>query len=284
MASDSDDPLKQDVGANREGEAVVVDADRVARFAEATGEPVTMFEEGAVVPPVYAAIASLSSHGRLLADVVRHEVAVLSIHVGQTMTFHRPIRVGTTVTSHATLAEVRSGPFGCALTMFVEVFGDGSLAVEGYHRVLLRSVRTKRVGGEVPPPAAPRRGQTELGRLVFDIADDQSVRYARASGDLLPVHTDPVVAKAAGFPGLILHGMCTFAMCGRAALDLSAGGPGRGDSRSLRMLSASFKRPVVCGQRAEVRGVAGDRGSVHLSVVQQGRSAVRDAWALVGDA
>lgn len=41
------------------------------------------------------------------------------------------------------------------------------------------------------------------------------VRYAGASGDFNPIHTDPTFAKSVGLDGTIAHGMFTMAQIGR---------------------------------------------------------------------
>ncbi|MCB1145686.1 MAG: MaoC family dehydratase [Leptospiraceae bacterium] len=41
------------------------------------------------------------------------------------------------------------------------------------------------------------------------------VRYAGASGDFNPIHTDPEFAKNVGLPGTIAHGMYVMAILGR---------------------------------------------------------------------
>ena len=43
-------------------------------------------------------------------------------------------------------------------------------------------------------------------------------RYAEASGDPNPIHTDPEFAKNAGLPGCILHGLWTMAQVARVQL------------------------------------------------------------------
>ena len=41
-------------------------------------------------------------------------------------------------------------------------------------------------------------------------------RYAEASGDPNPIHTDPEFAKSVGLPGFILHGLYSMAQVARA--------------------------------------------------------------------
>jgi acyl dehydratase len=61
-------------------------------------------------------------------------------------------------------------------------------------------------------------------------------RYAGASGDFNPIHLDPELAKAVGFPSNILHGLWSMAQVARAAVE--AGG---GDPRKLKRLSVQFR-------------------------------------------
>ena len=68
------------------------------------------------------------------------------------------------------------------------------------------------VGGEnTPPDRAPDKVHRER------TSPNQALIY-RLSGDRNPLHADPAVAKAAGFPRPILHGLCTYGFAGRAVL------------------------------------------------------------------
>ena len=50
------------------------------------------------------------------------------------------------------------------------------------------------------------------------------VRYAGASGDFNPMHTDEVTAKAAGLPSVFGHGMFTMGLLGKALTDYVGAG------------------------------------------------------------
>lgn len=50
------------------------------------------------------------------------------------------------------------------------------------------------------------------------------VRYAGASGDFNPMHTDEVAAKAAGLPSVFGHGMFSMGLLGRALTDYAGVG------------------------------------------------------------
>jgi acyl dehydratase len=61
-------------------------------------------------------------------------------------------------------------------------------------------------------------------------------RYAEASGDPNPIHTDEEFAKSVGLPGCILHGLYSMAQVARAHTALADGDP-----RALRRLRVQFR-------------------------------------------
>jgi len=61
-------------------------------------------------------------------------------------------------------------------------------------------------------------------------------RYAEASGDPNPIHTDEEFAKSVGLPGVILHGLYTMAQVAKAHTDAAAGDP-----RALKRLAVQFR-------------------------------------------
>jgi acyl dehydratase len=72
--------------------------------------------------------------------------------------------------------------------------------------------------------------------------------YADAGGDQNPLHQDEEVAQAAGFPGILAHGMFTM---GHLATCISrwGGGPAR-----IRRLTAQFRAPVFMGEEIVAGG------------------------------
>jgi acyl dehydratase len=61
-------------------------------------------------------------------------------------------------------------------------------------------------------------------------------RYAEASGDANPIHTDPAYARSVGLPGIILHGLWTMAQVARANAAIAGGDP-----RALKRLAVQFR-------------------------------------------
>lgn len=125
----------------------------------------------------------------------------------------------------------------------------------------------------------------ELPPLARTLTRDDLVRYAEASGDRNPLHLDDAAARAAGFPGVIAHGMLTM---GHLATCLTRwlGGP-----EALERLTAPFRAPVFPGETlvagGRVRALDASTRRVELevwvTVEREGRveQAIRRGAALV---
>ncbi|GAA4336139.1 MaoC/PaaZ C-terminal domain-containing protein [Pigmentiphaga soli] len=96
-------------------------------------------------------------------------------------------------------------------------------------------------GPAKPIPAIPDRepdAACELRTLP-----QQALIY-RLSGDMNRLHADPATGRAAGFPGPILHGLCTFGVAGHALLrTLCDYDPAR-----LAAMDVRFSAPVFPGE------------------------------------
>ena len=123
------------------------------------------------------------------------------------------------------------------------------------------------------PPARPADSLD-----AFRTFTQQSLLY-RLNGDRNPLHFDPDVAKAAGFPRPILHGFCTYGIVGWQVLKNFCGY----DPARLAALELRFAAPALPGETlvtefwrdGEVvafRTSVAERGVVVLS---HGRAVVR---------
>ena len=118
----------------------------------------------------------------------------------------------------------------------------------------------------------------ETFERVREVDTYRPIYYAAASGDFNPIHIDPAVAREAGYQGVILQGMCTFAWLADACATYL------GDPVSLRRVSARFTKPVQVGDVITFRGrcAAVDGGTVRLeisAVNQRGEEVLKGASA-----
>jgi acyl dehydratase len=92
--------------------------------------------------------------------------------------------------------------------------------------------------------------------------------YAVASGDQNPLHLDDEAARAAGFPGIIAHGMLTLGHLTSCIVAWA------GDASALARVRVQFRAPVFVGETI----VAG--GTVK-ALDPERRTATLDVWVTV---
>jgi acyl dehydratase len=237
--------------------AVGVGADpvdeRQLRFVNDTvpGTPVAM--------PTLAVI--LGFPGSWMKDPATGIDFSMIVHGEETVEWHRPMpasgtlvarhRVthvvdkgagkGATVTYVKELTDKASGERLASITHTTFCRGDGGFSVSG--------------GGDAAPaplPKVPERSAdtvVELGTLP-----QQALLY-RLCADRNPLHSEPAVARKAGFPRPILHGLCTYGVACHAMLaTLCDYDPAR-----LKRLSVRFSSPVYPGET--IRFEIHDEGS-----------------------
>lgn len=100
-------------------------------------------------------------------------------------------------------------------------------------------------GGPSGPTKEPHPLPTRAPDLLCDLPTlPQAALIYRLSGDYNPLHSDPEVAKRAGFTRPILHGRCTFGVAGHALLKSCCGY----DPSRLIGMEGRFSSPVYPGE------------------------------------
>jgi acyl dehydratase len=96
------------------------------------------------------------------------------------------------------------------------------------------------------PPLPPKPAVPETApHAVCDLPTlPQAALIYRLCADDNPLHADPAVAKAAGFPQPILHGLATYGVAGHAILKTYC----NYDPAKLKSLSLRFSAPVFPGE------------------------------------
>ncbi len=138
---------------------------------------------------------------------------------------------GALVTIERTLHDATSGDLVATLQQVTFCRGDGGYSASG---------------APSDPPAPPLPGvpdRTSDKSVSLPTRQEMGLLY-RLSGDLNPLHADPAVATAAGFPKPILHGLATYGLAGRAVLGAFCAN----DPSCLASLSARFTAPTYPGE------------------------------------
>jgi acyl dehydratase len=198
---------------------------------------------GMVAPPMFAAVVTWLSVITVMTDPELHADLLRLLHSAQDMEFLAPIRPGDAITSTAKIASIETHQGG--ETMALEI------AARNVHDVLVnRTVFTSFIRGRraaAPPADSKPQAAVDRGAPLVTVAQtidlDQTSRYAAASGDLNPIHVDSNVARMAGLPGIIVHGLCTTAFTAKVIVDHLCDG----DPLRLKRLAVRFSRPVFPG-------------------------------------
>jgi acyl dehydratase len=270
-------PLEK-LGTRYEARTATIDADRARAYAAATNDANPAYLSGELAPPIFAVVPTWDAMMVALHDVVPAEDQVAMLHAEQDMHFFQPLVPGRRLVTYAEAYSIRSGRMGTRFTMRVASADEaGEPVVEQFATMLIRGVAPGPDGGEAPPSHAfPSEAKSaKLASVTSAVDLDQARRYAEASGDRNPIHVDDDAARAVGLPGVILHGMCTMALCGRDVVDELAGG----DPTRLRRLAVRFYRPVFPGNDLVTTMYDAGVGTVAFEAASAGKVVVRDGRA-----
>ncbi len=187
--------------------AVTIERSHVAAYARVCDFPVKD-----TVPLTYLHVLGFPLHMAILTDPSFPFPAVGAIHLSNSITGHRPVRIGETVTVTTRAEEVRSHPRGRTADVVTSIDAGGRVVWESTSTYLRRGASPS------PPtvdPAASDAGLEDIppGRVTWRLAGDLGRRYATVSGDHNPIHLYRLTAKALGFRRQIAHGMWSLARC-----------------------------------------------------------------------
>ena len=231
--------------------------------------------------PVFAIVPASTAIALASRSVVSDDVRSRVVHYEQDFLLHRPFVPGTTVVSQAAPVALLARPNGASLVIHVTTHDDdGELLNEQYVTEFFRGVDAPTtIGDRAPDHRLHDNGERPLAEISYPVADDQTVRYAHASGDHFAIHLDDDFARSVGLPGRIVHGLCTLAFTGRAVLEAAAvEGPFR-----VHRLAARFSAPLYPGDTLTTRIWQLDdktygfvaAGSDGLPVIKDGRAELR---------
>ena len=234
-------------------------------YAAATGDQHPSYNAAdGVAPPLFAVKVLAGPMSRLLLHPQLGMNFLRMLHGEQAFRFERPLAYGAAVIPTATITGFREVSTGVILDMGLEIRGeDGDRHVSGTSSFFLAT------GGGAGEKKAATPGATPFpddapGRFsrAFETDPGQPSRYAAASGDRNPIHTNDVIARLAGLPRPIMHGLCMMAIAGREVVASRGAAP-----TDLQELSLRFTRKAFPGARYVIHGAAAEDGGLDFVVV-----------------
>jgi acyl dehydratase len=245
------------LGRSFTGDAVELSAEEMLAFAEATSDDNPRFareahEQGELIaPPLFPVRFFNPMFFQVFADpTVKMDFSRL-LFGEMELSFHGVLRPGETIVPEAETLTLQDKETGQLLRVGVGLRVDGELRCSGVASFFVRWKHRTRIQRLKLPSQAQVLGHEGFASAL-PIRDDQAQLFAAAANDPNPLHLDDSFAKRAGLPGVILHGLCSMAFCGRAVLR----GLCDDDPARLERLKVRFSKPARPGQTLTVRGFA----------------------------
>ncbi|MDQ3157340.1 MAG: hypothetical protein M3Q98_11530, partial [Actinomycetota bacterium] len=167
------------------------------------------FARGDTLPATYPHMAAFGLHMALMTDTAFPFAPMGLVHLRNSITQHRPIRVDETFDVSVLAADLRPHPKGKLVDLLTTVTIDGETVWEEVTTLFSRGK-----GGSEETTIAPLKGvEAPNGVVHWRMAGNLGRRYGAVSGDRNPIHLYPITAKAFGFSSNIAHGMWTKAHC-----------------------------------------------------------------------
>ena len=234
-----------------------VTAEQTKAYAESYNDDNSYFldesrEGGIFGPPLFGVVYAAPGIGSVLFDGELNADMMRLVHGEQDMHFLKLVKPGDVIHTTAkvtSMEEKSSGEFFETDVDSVDQNGDPVL-----HCRLGFFIRGDKKGAKKPPAEAPARPPVAYTQNM-KVTEDQTYRYAEASGDHNPIHVDESFAKMAGLGGIILQGLCTMAFTSKAVIDEVL----QGDPTRLKRLKVRFSKPVRPGNTVTTTGGRGNR-------------------------
>lgn len=169
------------------------------------------------------------------------------LHGEHEMIVHRPLPAAATVTQRGRVAELWDKGKAALVVMEVDsLAADGTKLVTNRYHAFIRGEGG--FGGEkgysAPVVIPDREPDASVQRPTLV---QQALLY-RLCGDKNPMHADPAIAKLGGFDVPLLHGLCTYGIALKAAVDEILDG----DVTAVAKYSTRFAQPVFPGDTLRV--------------------------------
>ncbi len=246
------------IGRTYEASTHEVKEEAMIRYALATNETNPRFlnsnvEGGLIAPPVFPVVFHAQALGKPIGDPELNIEFRRALHGEQDMKFHRPIRPGDVLVTTPSIEDIREKGTGETISIRLRTENQSGILVgETLFMLFVRGDPKKSKSESPSPKKAPKAtayADEPIATISQKLDDDQTFRYCEASGDKVKIHLDPDVARKAGFPGIIGHGLCTLAFTSRAIVDAV----GNGMPERLKRLSVRFALPVIPGETLTTR-------------------------------
>jgi acyl dehydratase len=231
-----------------------------------------LHSRGMRVFPTFAAAWLFSVFDQLLSVPGLEFNPVMLLHGEHYLEVKRPLPVSAAVANQATISQIYDKGKGALVILEISSRDkQGDEIAVNRAGMFIRGLGG--FGGERGPSGPANRPPQREADAVHraPTAPNQALFYRLAGSDPNPLHADPNIAAMAGFDRPILHGLCTFGVVARAALETFADN----DPARFKSIQARFSKHVFPGET-----IVTEMWQEGDDVICQARVAERDQVAL----
>jgi acyl dehydratase len=170
----------------------------------------------------------------------------LVLHGEQDIEIHRPIPAQAKIESEGRIAGIYEKAKAALIVVEVETKEQGGAPLFT-NRFSIFARGEGGFGGDSGPKAGNEAPTRKPDAVVESATVSHQALLYRLSGDKNPLHADPAFAKLGGFDKPILHGLCSFGIVCKAAVDGVLGG----DVTKVARYQARFAGVLFPGETIE---------------------------------
>lgn len=200
------------------------------------------------------------------------------VHAQHDIVIHRPLRAGETVRTSARIVAALARPPGAFLVFRCETRdAKGALVIVSDYAYLYRGVALEGPDARLAELVDPQPIPGSLAHIAdIPVAATAAHVYTECARIWNPIHTDLAYARAAGLPGIILHGTATLALSVSRALrshDIDWG--------SVRGVSCRFSGMVLMPSTLGLHAARNGRAIAFETANERGEKVLSRGWLLL---
>jgi acyl dehydratase len=211
----------------------------IMEYARATKDDNPLFETNDLIPPFYLSRLVYPFFKRIMTHPDLNLNLLRMVHARQELTWSRQMRSGEKLSARGSIKSITETPAGEMIEVSGLVMSGEEHIIESISGFIVRAKARHFVKLQIeedePEPVFTLEIKTDEG---------QQLKYAHASGDNNFIHTNNFLAKAAGLPRTIMHGVCLVSMANTALTKAVL----NGDITRLCGISCRFANPAFPGE------------------------------------
>jgi acyl dehydratase len=204
------------------------------------------YEKDLKVLPSYGVIPVFGAVGGMAGVPGIQINFALVLHGEQDIEIHRPLPTRAKIESQGRIAGIYDKGKAALIVVEVETKEQGGAPLFT-NRFSIFARGEGGFGGESGPKVGNEAPTRAPDKVVASPTQSHQALLYRLSGDKNPLHADPAFAKMGGFDTPILHGLCSFGIVCKAAVDAMLDG----DVTKVARYQARFAGVLFPGETIE---------------------------------